>query len=104
MAVLPGTDGGSSVPLVYGVVIVTAQTNATGTSWTAFAGQKCLALDLVNNTGTAIEYRRNGAGASMVLADKSARLIVGVSNANQIQVRRVDTSNTQVTVQAEALS
>ena len=94
----------TSVPTVNLAVVMTAQTQATGTNWTTFAAQACDALDLVNNTGTSIEYRRNGAGSAMVLADKSARLIVGITNANQIQVRRVDTSNTQVTVQAEALS
>jgi hypothetical protein len=39
----------------------------------------------------------------MQVLSGASRLIVGITNANQIEVRRVDTSNTQVTIQAEAL-
>lgn len=84
--------------------ILSAQTAATGTNWTAFASQACTVLDLQNFTGTAIEYRRGGAGTAFRIPDGGQRRIVGIANADEISVRRVDTSNTQVTVAAEALS
>lgn len=84
--------------------IMSAQTAATGTNWTTFASQACAILDMQNFTGTAIEYRRGGAGSAFRIPDGGQRRIVGITNANEISVRRVDTSNTQVTVAAEALS
>jgi hypothetical protein len=92
-----------SVPLAVSATILTLTTAATGTNWTAFGSQACNALDLTNSTSVAIEYRRGGAGNGMQVLSGASRLIVGISNANEIEVRRVDTSNTQVTVQAEAL-
>jgi hypothetical protein len=92
-----------SVPLAVSATILTLTTAATGTNWTAFGSSACDALDLTNSTSGAIEYRRGGAGNGMQVLSGASRLIVGISNANQIEVRRVDTSNTQVTVQAEAL-
>jgi hypothetical protein len=92
-----------SVPLAVSATILTLTTAATGTNWTAFGSSVCDALDLTNSTSVAIEYRRGGAGNGMQVLSGASRLIVGISNANQIEVRRVDTSNTQVTVQAEAL-
>jgi hypothetical protein len=86
------------------VTILNLTTNSTGTTWTAFTSQVCQSVDLTNDTGVTIEYRRNGAGSSMRIPSGSARLILGVSNANQIEVRRADTSNSQVVVQAEAFS
>lgn len=91
-------------PAATTVTILTAQTQATGTNWTTFGSQACSALDLVNNTGTTIEYRRGGTGSGMTIPSGGSRLIVGITNADQISVRRVDTSNVQVTVQAEAMS
>jgi hypothetical protein len=40
----------------------------------------------------------------MTILSGSSRLVVGITNANQIDVRRVDTSNTQITVPAEAIT
>ena len=68
------------------------------------ASAACDALDLVNNTGVAVEYRRGGAGSTVTVPTGASRLIVGIANANEIAVRRVDLSNTQVVVQAEALT
>jgi hypothetical protein len=93
-----------SVPLAGSATILTLTTNATGTTWTAFGSQSCNALDLTNSTSVAIEYRRGGAGNAMQVLSGASRLIVGITNANQIEVRRVDTSNTQITIQAETLT
>jgi hypothetical protein len=93
-----------SVPLAVSAVILTLTTAATGTNWTAFSSQACDALDLTNSSSVAIEYRRGATGNAMQVLSGASRLIVGITNANQIDVRRVDTSNTQITIQAEALT
>jgi len=84
--------------------ITSAQTQAVGTGWTTFASQACVTMDIVNYTGVDIEYRRGGAGSTMRVLNNSARTIDGITNANQIGVRRVDQSNTQVTVAGEWLA
>ncbi len=84
--------------------IVSAQTASTGTNYTAFSSQACWGLDIVNNSGVAIEYRRGATGSTIPIPSGTSRLITGIYNANQIDIRRVDTSNTQVTITAEALT
>jgi hypothetical protein len=94
----------ASLPLAASATIMSVTTAATGSNWTAFSSQACNALDIVNTASVAIEYRRGGAGDAMTILSGSARLVVGIANANEIQVRRVDQSNTQVTIPAEAVS
>jgi hypothetical protein len=94
----------SSIPVVTSVTILSLQTNATGTSWVTFGSQTCNALDIVNNTGTTLDYRRGGAGNSISIPSGSSRMVIGITNANSIDIRRNDTSNTQVTVTAEAIT
>lgn len=93
----------SSVPGAVSATILSLTTAATGTNWTAFASTTCQSLDIVNTSSVAIEYRRGAAGNAMTILSGSSRLVVGITNANQIDVRRVDTSNTQITIPAEAI-
>lgn len=93
----------SSVPGAVSATILSLTTAATGTNWTAFASTTCQSLDIVNTSSVAIEYRRGATGNSMTILSGSSRLVVGITNANQIDVRRVDTSNTQITIPAEAI-
>lgn len=79
---------------------LSATTNATGTSYTAFADQLCSRLVISNNTGTAIVFRQDATGAEFPIPDGQMLAIGGLTNANQIQVRRSDHSNTQVAVLA----
>lgn len=83
--------------------IVGLTTNADGTSYVTFADGPCAALDIANNTGVAIEYRRNGGGLALPIFQGQTRRIVGITNASQIGVRRVDLNVAQVVVQAETL-
>jgi hypothetical protein len=92
-----------SVPGASSVTILSLTTAATGTNYTAFSSQTCQALDIVNTSSVAIEYRRGATGNSMTILSGSSRLVVGISNANQIDIRRVDQSNTQITLPAEAI-
>ena len=93
-----------TVPTASSVTIMSLTTAATGTNWTSFSSQTCNSLDIVNSSAVAIEYRRNGTGNSMTILSGSTRLVVGITNANEIDVRRVDTSNTQITIPAEAIT
>lgn len=94
----------TGLPIVFRQgVAMNLTTSATGTTWVAFASQACNGLDVINTTGTALEYRRDGAGLTVYIADSSSRMIGGITNANQIQMRRQDVSNTQVTFTAEAI-
>lgn len=92
-----------SVPGAVSATIMSLTTAATGTNYTAFSSQTCNALDIVNTSSVAIEYRRGGTGNAMTILSGSSRLVVGITNANEIDVRRVDTSNTQITIPAEAI-
>lgn len=94
----------SSIPTTSAGTILSLTTAATGTNFTAFASQACVALDIVNNTGVTIEYRRGGAGTAMQIPSGAARMVIGITNADQVSVRRTDTSNTAVTLQAEAFT
>lgn len=83
-------------------VIMSATTSATGATYVAFASQKANKLVISNNTGTPIEFRRGGAGSAFVIPSGQLYEIDGITNADQIEIRRADTTNTQVTVGAEA--
>jgi hypothetical protein len=99
----PGNGVPVAPPTVASASIVTAATANPGSTYTAFGSAACNGLDIVNETGVAIEYRRGGAGSPMQIGAGRSRLVVGITNANEVSVRRVDQSNTSVTVAAEAL-
>lgn len=87
------------------VTIVSLQTNATGTTYNAFGSQACEMLDIVNTAPAAVdlEVRRGGSGNTICVPAGSSRMFVGLANASDLQVRRLDTSNTQITFTAEAI-
>lgn len=76
----------------------TAQTSATGANWVTLTAQVCKQVTFVNNTGTAIEVRQGGAGTAIPVVDQSVFTFYGITNASDLSIRRVDTSNTQVTI------
>lgn len=81
------------------------ESDADGTQWTAFGGvtadDRYNRLHVLNNTGTALEFRRNGTSDVFTLPDGMAWSFAIVHLGN-IEFRRVDQSNTQVTPSAEA--
>lgn len=79
---------------------LSAQTNATGTNWTAFSSQACKQLTVSNQTGVTLEFRQGGAGAGFQVPSEAFYTFFGITNANTLDVRRVDNSNIQVTVTA----
>lgn len=76
------------------------QTPATGTNWAPFPQQSCRQLTVVNDTGTALEVRQDGAGVAIPLPTGTFFTFYGIGDASQMEVRRADTSGTQVTVKA----
>lgn len=94
----------SSVSNPVSGVIGSAQTAATGSNWTALSSQACFECTILNTTGTTIEIRRGGSGTGLPIPSGNAYTFRAITNANQLSIRRVDTSNTQVAVYYEALA
>ena len=94
----------SSLPRVTSVTTLSLTTNAIGTLYTSFSDHSCNVLEVINNSGVTVEYQRGGSGVAIPIPSGGSRLILGITNANQISIRRTDTTNTQVTVQAEAFT
>jgi hypothetical protein len=82
--------------------ILTLTTAATGTNWTALSSQACTSVLILNDTGTKLSARIGGAGNAMPIPDGSGLKLSVAANANEVSIRRADTSNTQVTVAAAA--
>lgn len=75
----------------------------TSDTFEAFQGESpngFIAMDIINDTGVDIEYRRGGSGNSITIPDGSTRLVLGVGDVSDIEVKAVDDS--VVTVTAEA--
>jgi hypothetical protein len=79
---------------------LSAQTNATGTNFTSFGSQALKQLTISNQTGVPLEFQQGGAGVALPIPNGAFYTFYGITNSNQLGVRRVDQSNTQVTVQA----
>lgn len=91
-----------SAPKFTTVTITNLTTAADGTTFTAFASLACEYLDVFNDTGTDLEYRRGTTGLTMIIPVGQQRKIYGLTNANGIQFKRKDSAVTQVIVRAEA--
>lgn len=99
LQVLAALTGGLSVAMASGGNL-SIQTAATGTNWTAFASQACKQLTISNQTGTTIEVRQGGSGVGLQVPTGAFYTFFGITNTDQLGIRRVDTSNTQVIVTA----
>lgn len=91
-----------SAPKFTTVTITNLTTATDGTTFTAFASLACEYLDVFNDTGTDLEYRRGGAGLTMIIPAGAQRKIYGITNANAVQFKRKDSAVDQVVVRAEA--
>ena len=76
----------------------TVQTAATGTNYTALGANACSEVALTNATAVTLAFRRVGS------SNNPARLLPGdtivipvIANSNEIEVKRLDDDNTQVT-------
>lgn len=107
LSVTPATDAAFApgAPKVATATIISLATAATGANFTAFGSQACTAVAIVNTNTSAVdlEVRRGAAGNTIVVPAGAERVFVGVTNASDLQVRRLDQSNTPVTFTGEAL-
>ncbi|ANJ65283.1 hypothetical protein REXELLA_55 [Erwinia phage vB_EamP_Rexella] len=95
----------AKMPTYSAVTILSVATSASaGATATVFGAQACTGLDIVNSSNVDIEYQRGGAGQFMTISAGTSRLVTGITNANQIGVRRVDQVATAVTIKAEAFA
>lgn len=85
-------------------VFMSATTSATGATYVAFSSQACTIIDIDNRTTVQIEVQKDGAGVAVLIPVGTVRSFSGITNANQLAIRRVDQSNTQVSVTAEAIT
>ncbi len=99
---VPAIDNNRSpvIPSMVNGGNISVQTAATGTNYTAFASQVCKQLTLSNQSGVTIEVRQGAAGVALQIPTGTFYTFFGITNSNQLDVRRVDTSNTQVTITA----
>jgi hypothetical protein len=90
----------SIIPHMTAAGHLSVTTAAVGTNWTAYASQVCKQLTVSNQSGVNIEFRQGGAGVGFIVPTGAFYTFFGLTNANQLEARRVDTSNTQVSVTA----
>jgi hypothetical protein len=79
---------------------ISVQTAAAGTNWTTFQEVRASRITVSNQTGTTIEIRQDGAGVGFQIPTGAFFTFFILGLTSQLQVRRVDTSNTQVTITA----
>lgn len=81
------------------IVSLARQTNATGTTYNAFASTAGVRIKGQNNTGTSLTFRLVGStGTTIIVASGGDVDLPCVSNASEWAVKRTDDSNTQVTL------
>jgi predicted PurR-regulated permease PerM len=88
--------GGRSVVTSYD--LAETQTASTGTNWTALASGATKNITVRNRTGTNIDIRKVGGSVFFSLVDGDDVPLPVLANSNEWEIRRTDTSNTQVTV------
>lgn len=100
-------DAGNPLPVSGNVTAVMSSaghlgvtTAATGSNWTTFSSQVCKQLTISNDSGVSLEIQQGGSGVGLVVQDGTYYAFYGITNANQLGVRRKDVSNTTVTVTA----
>jgi hypothetical protein len=91
---------GNVTPFLASGANVSVQTSASGATYVAFSAALCKQLTIVNDTGTDIEFKTNSDSVALPIADGENFTIFGIQSAAEVSVRRVDVSNTQVTVKA----
>ena len=90
----------SVIPVMSAGGHLSVQTAASGTGFAVFADQAARQITIINNTGTSIEVRQGAETVYLPVIDATGYTFYGLSNANQLAVRRIDQSATQVTVKA----
>ena len=84
------------------ILNVSVTTSATGANYTAFGSQGCYTLEVFNFSGVALEFRRGATGTVIQVPHGYSKVFKAITNASNIDCRRVDLQNTPVTIYAEA--
>jgi len=79
---------------------LSVSTAVSGTGYTAFAAQACKQLTICNGSGVDIGVTVGGAGVEVPVFAGTYMTFFGITNTNQLHVRRVDTGVVQVPVTA----
>lgn len=74
------------------------ETSASGADWVPIGAGVSRSVHLHNDTGTTMEVRLGGSGPSIQIAASMGLTIRGIRFLSDVEVRRTDTSNTQVTM------
>jgi hypothetical protein len=77
------------------------QTSATGANFVALSQQVAGSVTIINNTGTTLEVSKDGGTTKIQLPTAASFCVNFITDANQVSVRRADTSNSQVTAYYE---
>jgi hypothetical protein len=77
------------------------QTSATGATFVALSQQVAGSVTIINNTGTTLEISKDGGTTKIQLPTAASFCVNFITDANQVSVRRADTSNSQVTAYYE---
>lgn len=98
------TDPVYSTPGMLSGVNLSAATADSGTAYTAFGSQACRQLTIANNTGVTIDVQQGGSGVAVPVFNSTYYTFFGLTNANQLGVKRDDSGKTVVTVIARCES
>ena len=79
------------------------KTDTNGTLFTTFESFACTTLYIDNRSNYLIEVRKMPVGTAVIIPIGTVRGFSGITNANEIGVRRVDQNNDFVVVTAEAI-
>lgn len=69
---------------------LSVSSNADGVSFVTLPAQACTQLTVINDTNFSFEVRQGGAGVAVPVLAQSSFTFFGVTNANQLSVRRKD--------------
>jgi len=75
-------------------------TTSAGTTFQVFPQNTASQLTICNDSGTKLEIQQGGAGNSFRILDGTYYTFFGITDTNQLGVRRLDQSTTQVIVTA----
>lgn len=81
-----------------GAGVGSVTTSATGTTYVPLATSgHATQVDILNTSGTALAVRLGGTGDTFQIANNVGYTIKGIKTLSQVEVRRADSSGTQVT-------
>jgi hypothetical protein len=73
-------------------------TNNLGTTWVPLASGAATSITIRNRASTSIDVRIAGGGSVLTLANNEDVALPVIANSNEWEIRRTDTSNTQVSI------